>query len=406
MAGDKNELEKWATDVIFGRARGFGPSAMRVILRGLSWIYRFGVRVRLRLFRKGWKTQSNLGTMVVSIGNITVGGTGKTPVVERFARELTERGRKVAILSRGYKSDDLKKPQKWTNPETGDLVLSPPKIVSDGEVIHLGAKYAGDEPYMLAQNLPGVAVVVDRDRVRGGKFAVQELGVDTLLLDDGLQYLDLDHSIDVVLVDQNAPFGNGYILPRGTLREPPPNLCRADYIFLTKCDGEPLDDLIKKIRKYNQEAEILQCTHGPKHLQGVFDDKLVLPLEALEGKYIGAISGIAQPKSFDSLLKKLGGKVMFHTTFSDHHAFTSKEIEPFMDRCINRGVDMIVTTEKDAVRFPKPDKIEIPIYFLRIEVRILEGEEVWERCLERICQRVAREPEDWAEERLRRVESA
>lgn len=406
MAGDKNELEKWATDVIFGRARGFGPSAMRVILRGLSWIYRFGVRVRLRLFRKGWKTQSNLGTMVVSIGNITVGGTGKTPVVERFARELTERGRKVAILSRGYKSDDLKKPQKWTNPETGDLVLSPPKIVSDGEVIHLGAKYAGDEPYMLAQNLPGVAVVVDRDRVRGGKFAVQELGVDTLLLDDGLQYLDLDHSIDVVLVDQNAPFGNGYILPRGTLREPPPNLCRADYIFLTKCDGEPLDDLIKKIRKYNKEAEILQCTHGPKHLQGVFDDKLVLPLEALEGKYIGAISGIAQPKSFDSLLKKLGGKVMFHTTFSDHHAFTSKEIEPFMDRCINRGVDMIVTTEKDAVRFPKPDKIEIPIYFLRIEVRILEGEEVWERCLERICQRVAREPEDWAEERLRRVESA
>ena len=97
---------------------------------------------------------------------------------------------------------------------------------------------------------------------------------------------------------------------------------------------------------------------------------------------------------------------MFHTTFSDHHAFTKKEIEPFMDRCINRGVDMIVTTEKDAVRFPEPDKIDIPIYFLRIEVRILEGEEVWERCLERICQRVAREPEDWAEERLRRAESA
>ena len=406
MAGDNNELEKWATDVIFGRARGFVPGLMRILLRGLSWIYRFGVRMRLRLYRKEWKTQSNLGTMVVSIGNITVGGTGKTPVVERFARELTERGRKVAILSRGYKSSDLKKPQKWTNPETGVELTSPPKIVSDGEAIHLGAKYAGDEPYMLAQNLPGVAVVVDRDRVRGGKFAVQELGVDTLLLDDGLQYLDLDHSIDVVLVDQNAPFGNGYILPRGTLREPPRNLCRADYIFLTKCDGEPLDALIKRIRKYNKEAEILQCTHGPKHLQEVFDDDVVLPLEALEGKYIGAISGIAQPKSFDSLLKKLGGKVMFHTTFSDHHAFTKKEIEPFMDRCINRGVDMIVTTEKDAVRFPEPDKIDIPIYFLRIEVRILEGEEVWERCLERICQRVAREPEDWAEERLRRAESA
>ncbi len=405
MAGDKNELEKWATDVIFGRARGFGPTMMRVLLRGLSWIYRVGVRVRLRLFRKGWKTQSNLGTMVVSIGNITVGGTGKTPVVERFARELTARGRKVAILSRGYKSKELRKPQEWRNPETGEIATSPPKIVSDGKKILLKAKYAGDEPYMLARNLPGVVVLVDRDRVRGGRFAVKELGVDTLLLDDGLQYLDLDHSLDVVLVDQNAPFGNGYILPRGTLREPPSNLCRADYIFLTKCDGQALDALIKRVRKYNKEAEILQCSHGPKHLQGVFHDE-VLPLEALKGKYIGAISGIAQPKSFDSLLKKLGGKVLFHTTFSDHYAFSKKEIEPFMYRCINRGVDMIVTTEKDAVRFPRPDEIDVPIYFLRIEVKILEGEEVWERCVERICQRVAREPEDWAEERLRRVEPA
>ena len=405
MAGDKNELEKWATDVIFGRARGFGPAMMRLLLRGLSWLYRFGVKVRLRLFRKGWKPQSHLGTMVVSIGNITVGGTGKTPVVERFARELTERGRKVAILSRGYKSKDLKKPQKWKHPETGEILLSPPKVVSDGSEVLLKTKYAGDEPYMLAKNLPGVAVIVDRDRVRGGRFAVKELGVDTLLLDDGLQYLDLDHSLDVVLVDQNAPFGNGYILPRGTLREPPANLCRADYIFLTKCDGQPLDVLTKKIRKYNKEAEIMECTHGPKHLQEVFGGE-VLPLEALDGKYIGAISGIAQPESFDRLLKKLGGNVLFHTTFSDHHTFSAKDIEPFMNRCINRGVDMIVTTEKDAVRFPLPDEMDVPIYFLRIEVKILNGEEVWERCVERICQRVARAPEDWTEERIRKAESA
>ena len=400
MGGDKNELEKWATDVIFGRARGFWPSVMRLVLRGLSWIYRFAVRLRLRLYRKGWLEQSSLGTMTVSIGNITVGGTGKTPVVERFARELTQRGRKVAILSRGYKSADLEEPQEWTNPKTGLMVTSPPKIVSDGKEVLLEAKYAGDEPYMLAKNLPGVAVVVDRDRVRGGRFAVGELGVDTLLLDDGLQYLHLDHSLDVVLVDQNAPFGNGYILPRGTLREPPPNLCRADYIFLTKCDGDPPEKLIKRIRKYNKTAEILQCTHGPKHLHGVFSDE-VLPLEALKGKYLGALSGIAQPKSFDGLLKKLGGKVMFHTTFADHHAFTRREIEPFMDRCVNRGVDMIVTTEKDAVRFPRPKRLDIPIYYLRIEVKILEGEEVWDRCLERMCQQIPREPEDWAEERLR-----
>ena len=399
MASDKNELEKWATDVIFGRARGFGPFMMRVLLRGLSWLYRFGVKVRLRLFREGWKSQSSLGTMVVSIGNITVGGTGKTPVVEKFARELTARGRKVAILSRGYKSADLEEPQEWQNPETGEVSMSPPKVVSDGREILLDAKYAGDEPYMLAKNLPGVSVVVDKDRVRGGRFAVKELGVDTLLLDDGLQYLKLEHSIDVVLVDQNAPFGNHYILPRGTLREPPSNLCRADYIFLTKCDGKPLDPLVKKIRKHNKEAELMECAHGPKHIQGVFHDE-VLPLEFLKGKYIGAISGIAQPKSFDGLLKKLGGKVLFHTTFADHHAFTARDIAPFMNRCINRGVDLIVTTEKDAVRFPVPEEKEVPIYFLRIEVKILNGEEVWEQCVERICARRGRSPEDWAEERI------
>lgn len=403
MAGDKNELEKWATDVIFGRARGLWPSLMRCFLRGLSWIYRGGVKMRLRLFRKGWRPQANLGTMVVSIGNITVGGTGKTPVVERFARELTERGRKVAILSRGYKSKELKEAQEWIHPESGVKFLSPPKIVSDGSQVLLEARYAGDEPFMLAKNLPGVAVIVDRDRKRGGRFAVKELGVDTLLLDDGLQYLDLDHSIDVVLVDQSMPFGNGYILPRGTLREPPANLCRADYIFLTKCDGQALDGLVKRIRKYNKEAEILQCTHGPKHLQGVFHDE-VLALEELEGKYIGAISGIAQPRSFDNLLKKLGGNVLFHTTFSDHHAFSAEDIAPFMSRCITRGVDMIVTTEKDAVRFPIPAEMNVPIYYLRIEVKILDGEEVWERCVERICQKWEREPEDWAEERIRKMD--
>jgi tetraacyldisaccharide 4'-kinase len=146
----------------------------------------------------------------------------------------------------------------------------------------------------------------------------------------------------------------------------------------------------------------MQCTHGPKHLQGVFHDER-LALEDLKGKYIGAISGIARPESFDNLLRKLGGQVLFHTTFADHHAFTSKEIEPFMYRCLTRGVDMIVTTEKDAVRFPVPSEPDIPIYYLRIEVKILEGEEVWERCVERICQRVVREPEDWAENRLLKV---
>ena len=138
-----------------------------------------------------------------------------------------------------------------------------PKVVSAGDEPLIKVKYAGDEPWMLAKNLPGVSVVVDKNRVKGATFAVRELGADTLILDDGLQYLDLTHSTDVVLVDQNAPFGTGQMLPRGTLREPARNLSRADYIFITKCDGSSNEQLIRKMRRYNRHAEIIECTHGP-----------------------------------------------------------------------------------------------------------------------------------------------
>ena len=227
MAGDRNELEKWATDVIFGRARGFWPAVMRIVLRGFSWLYRFGVRLRLRLYRKGWLEQSSLGTMVVSIGNITVGGTGKTPVVERIARELAGRGRKVAILSRGYKSSDLKEPQVWVNPETGFEVTNFPKIVSDGREVLLPAKYAGDEPYMLAMNLPGVAVVVDRDRVRGGRFAVKELGVEPCYLMMGCNtFIWITPLMWCWWI--KMPFGNATFF-LGNLAEPPPNLVNIHF---------------------------------------------------------------------------------------------------------------------------------------------------------------------------------
>src|SRR5690606_37850274 len=136
-----------------------------------------------------------------------------------------------------------------------------PKVVSTGKALLLDSKYAGDEPFMLARNLDGVAVVVDTDRVKGGRFAIGQLDADTLLLDDGLQYLHLAHGIDIVLVDRSAPFGTGALLPRGTLREPPRNLCRASYILITKCDGTANDALIEKLRRHNRVAPIIECTH-------------------------------------------------------------------------------------------------------------------------------------------------
>ncbi|MFC5050613.1 tetraacyldisaccharide 4'-kinase [Rubritalea spongiae] len=380
------DLEQWGEDVIFGRAKGFRAALMCCVLRGFSWLYRAGVMHRLRMFRLGFKDQAYLGTTVISIGNITVGGTGKTPVVELFSKTLRDRGRKVAILSRGYKSKKLEEPQRWQRRSTGELVSEEemPKVVSAGVGLELDVKYAGDEPYMLAKNLDGVAVVVDKDRVKGGKFAIEELDSDILLLDDGMQFLKIAHTIDVVLVDSNAPFGTGAILPRGTLREPPKNLCRADYIFITKCYQAGNAELIEKIRKHNPVAEIIECTHGPKHLENVFTGE-ILPLDFLDGKYVAAISGIAVPESFEEKLTDLGANVLFHRTFADHHSFSQKDVDRFMRRCVRRDADIIVTTEKDAVRFPKPEEMDVEVYFLRIEVDILSGEGVWENLVDRVC---------------------
>ena len=381
-----NELEQWGTEVIFGRARGFRASVMRVLLWSLSGIYRFGVAKRLGRYRSGAKPQHYLGTQVISIGNLTVGGTGKTPVVELFARTLRDRGRKPAILSRGYKSKKMSHAQHWQGRISGEPIPAEqmPKVVSDGGEPLLKVKYAGDEPWMLAKNLPGVAVVVDKDRVKGGAFAVGELEADTLILDDGLQYLNLAHSIDVVLADQGSPFGTGQMLPRGTLREPARNLTRADYIFITKCDGSSNEQLIRKMRKFNKNAEIIECTHGPKHLENLFTGERA-PLEFLNDKYVAAISGIAVPQSFEKILDKLGAQVEFHRVFSDHHSFNQKEIDRFMRRCVERDIEVIITTEKDAVRFMRPAELDVPVYFLRIEVEILKGEEVWNKIIERIC---------------------
>lgn len=380
------ELEHWVADVIFGRARGMAAVLTRLLMASLSWIFRIAVWFRLHRYRSGARPQHYLGCRVVAIGNITVGGTGKTPVVELLSRTLRDRGRQVAILSRGYKSRKLDHPQRWIA-EDGVKVPSEqmPKVVSTGKALLLDSKYAGDEPFMLARNLDGVRVVVDKNRVKGGRFAIRHLGADTLLLDDGMQYLDLAHSIDVVLVDAGAPFGTGWLLPRGTLREPPRNLSRADYILITKCNGPGNDELIRNIRRHNPVAGIVECTHGPIYLENVFTRERH-PLDSLRGKWVGAISAIAVPEAFERSLASLGAIVEVTRRFADHCRFSRKEVDQFMQRCVERDMEWIVTTEKDAVRFPRPSSLDLPVFFLRIEVEILSGHDVWEDLLDRIIE--------------------
>jgi tetraacyldisaccharide 4'-kinase len=260
----------------------------------------------------------------------------------------------------------------------------PPRIVSDGKTLLLDSLTAGDEPYMLAQNLKDVIVLVDKNRVKSGLFALDKWKVDTLLLDDGLQYLHLKHRLDVVLVDRQAPFGNEFLLPRGTLREPPRNLRRASYIFITKSTGESNDKLIERIRLHNRTAEIIECAHQPLHLQNVLTGEQ-LPLEQLRNMYVGSVCGIAAPESFEEGLRKLGARIELSKRYADHHRYSEAELLSFINRCIRRDLEMIVTTEKDAVRFPQLTKADVPIFFLRVEIQILSGHETWEHCVARIC---------------------
>ena len=380
-----DEFERWAADVIFGRARGFRAFLARWTLRALSGLYRGIIQFRKFLYHFDYKERHHLGTLTISVGNLTVGGTGKTPVVELLARTLRDRNRQVSILSRGYKSKALTELQNWRSPDGKKMAAEElPKIVSTGKAILLDSKFAGDEPFMLAKNLDGVAVLVDRDRVKSARFAINELGTDTLILDDGMQYLRLARGLDIVLVDANAPFGTGAMLPAGTLREPRKNLSRAHYIILTKSDGSDHSLLEKKLRRYNQCAPIIVTTHGPKYLENLktFERRT---LEHLKGRHVAALSGIAVPENFENSLGRLGATVELHKRFSDHYRFTTRDIEKFTNRCLERDVEMIVTTEKDAVRYPRNALAEVPVWFLRIEVEILSGIEHWRHMIDHIC---------------------
>ena len=375
-------LEKYLTKVILEKGadenQPFPMRALLAFLKALSFLFAFVVSVRYLLYKSGILRRYPLGIQVISIGNVTAGGTGKTPVTELFARTLAAKGRKVAILSRGYRR---KEASWWQRMFT--QVIDPPLVVSDGKRVRLDSAVGGDEPYMLASNLPGVAVVVDRDRVKAGRYAIKRLGCDTIILDDGFQYQRLKHSVEVVLVDATNPFGNGNMLPRGILREPVRHLKRADIIFLTKCRGD-VSETIAEIRKYNKKAEIVKCSHSPKVLKDVWSRE-EFPLSWLEGKTVCTLSGIASPKGFENSLRHLGAKVVWCERYADHHRYDSSEILYALNRTADMGSDALVTTEKDAVRFPRFETVPVKCLYLRIAIDILDGVENFKKMVDKIC---------------------
>ncbi|MDB6052852.1 MAG: lpxK [Verrucomicrobiales bacterium] len=376
--------ETFVLEVILEERKGKRAVILRSVLFLLSKVFTVAIKIRRFLYNVRILRDSTLGVQVIAIGNLTVGGTGKTPVVEKFARELQDQGRTVAILSRGYRS----KPPPISHRLLNRLLFredsTPPRVVSDGKSLLLDSETAGDEPYMLASNLKDVIVLVDKDRVKAGRYAIEKFGCDTLLLDDGFQYWKLrGRRLDIVLIDCQQPFGNEHLLPRGTLREPPSHLSRAHTIFITKSDGQT-EGLRRRITQHNPTAGVIECVHHPLYFEDVFTGERK-GLDLLQGKKIASFSGIAQPESFEQSLIKLGGELVYSKRFADHHRFTQQETLNAINRSKKRQAQIIITTQKDAVRFPKIDRRDLPIYFVRVEIKILKGADDFHDCVRKIC---------------------
>jgi tetraacyldisaccharide 4'-kinase len=260
------------------------------------------------------KRKKGLHRPVISVGNIVLGGTGKTPAVEMLARILTTRECRVAILSRGYR----RKPTR----DTASF-----GIVSDGKTILLGSEEGGDEPQLLAKNLPGVAVLVGKNRFLTGNLAINKYGCDAIILDDGYQYSALKRDLNIAVVNANCPFGNGYLIPRGALREPKNSLKRANLFLLTHIDeSNNLESLKQELKSINPTTPIIESVHSPVRLQDITTEKH-LELNFLAGKDIFALSSIGNPQSFEKTLKNLGANVQDSFRFLDHHRYSPGEID-------------------------------------------------------------------------------
>lgn len=376
----QNSAQNYILEVVHDRRHGPLARAIKCFLWTLSQLYGVAVWTRARVYRAGIFRRHLLAIPTISVGNITVGGTGKTPFVEMLAEELSRKGRKVVILSRGYRSTSRKKVRRESVPERHS-----PAVVSTGEQVLLDSASAGDEPYLLATNLAGVAVLVGKNRVKSGQYAISNLGADVLILDDGFQHLPLRRHLDLVLIDSTDPFGNGHLLPRGILREPLKSLRRADCFVLTKTMDVPLQAIKDRLREVKPDAKVIETIHKPLYLEDVLSGRREAP-ELIRGKELHVLSAIARPESFESAIARLGARIGKSIRFLDHHRFSESEIKQVLDRAVSDNAFAVITTQKDAVRLPPLQSTPVPILFLRVAIKITRGAEELAELLSRTCQ--------------------
>lgn len=317
----------------------------------LSILYSVGLRLYLwwRLPR-----QTSAKGTVISVGNLSVGGTGKTPVVIAICRHFQRKGFRVAVLSRGY----------------GGTMSGAGGVVSDGERIFATTVQAGDEPLLIAKQLPEVVVLVGKDRLKAARKATEQFGCNILVLDDGFQYWQLHRDVDLLLLDATCPFGNGWTLPAGTLREPPGHLRRAHVLLLN--DEGSCHEQIALLSPFTPCFTWQRCPVGVRqihHRESCFG------VGWLKDKRVFALAGIASFESFERTLKQAGAEVVGVWRLPDHHRYTPTDVQEAQRRARECGAEIIVTTEKDAVKLEEMPAMVLnpPIFVLNIDARFSEG---------------------------------
>lgn len=329
----------------------------------LSYLFAGFQLLKRTLYEAGILPSRHAGVPTVCVGNITLGGTGKTPVVETVARIFKNEGLRPAVISRGY----------------GGTLEGRVAVVSDGETVKLSAREAGDEPLLHAKRLLslGVPVIIGANRLKAAREAVKNLKVSALVMDDGFGHLRLKRDINVLIVDATRPFGNGFCLPRGILREPLLALSRADIFVLTRTRGLGKDYLVQlrsRLGSYNPKAPVLTASHFPDHLENPVTGESH-PLKWLKGKKVVAFAGIGNPEAFFSDISVLGGTIVEQVSFPDHHDFSQADI----DRLVKFGrltrADALVTTQKDMQRVEAFLPLDTPVVSLNINMKFEEGGE-------------------------------
>jgi tetraacyldisaccharide 4'-kinase len=331
-------------------------SWLSILLTPISFIYEAVIILRNKLYDwQIFKSYRIPETKIISIGNLTVGGTGKTPAVELVVNFLTEAGNRVVILSRGYRRKSLGI-----------------RVVSDGNKVLLKVADSGDEPYLLAKNLPGVPVVVSQDRYQGSLFIVEKFKPDYIILDDGYQHRRLQRDMDIVLVDSTRGFGNGRTLPGGVLREPLTGLKRASMIWLTRTNeisGETF--LVSIVEKYT-DIPVLKTIHQAVNLSSAHDSKIV-SLDYLKDRRVFLFSGIGNPESFRASIASYQAKILGELVFPDHCQYDLHALDEINKQSQRLKCEWLVTTEKDMVRIDDFSHFRLPVFYLRIELKIISG---------------------------------